>query len=136
MEYAKIVVMRVIEALPGDASWEEILRAVRVAAGYRGGSPSDGSVSVREPAFSFGLAPLTPQPSEDPMERTFDVVVERDEEGFYVGSVPGIRGCHTQARTVEELMERVREAIMLCLEVMGGEPDMEYLGLKRVSVGL
>lgn len=51
------------------------------------------------------------------MRRVFDVLVERDEDGWLVASVPGLRGCHTQARTVEELVERVREAVELCLEV-------------------
>lgn len=51
------------------------------------------------------------------MERYFDVVIERDEEGYYVASVPEFPGCHRQARSLDELTERVREAIKLCLEV-------------------
>jgi len=50
------------------------------------------------------------------MSREFNVVIERDEEGYYVASVPTLRGCHTQARSLDELMERVREVIALCLE--------------------
>lgn len=50
------------------------------------------------------------------MERDFDVVVERDGAGYLVASVPGLPGCHTQARSLDELMERVREDIELCLE--------------------
>jgi predicted RNase H-like HicB family nuclease len=53
----------------------------------------------------------------DAMARDFNVIIERDSEGFYVASVPSLRGCHTQARSLDELMERVREAIELCLEV-------------------
>jgi len=53
------------------------------------------------------------------VERKFTVVVERDEDGYYVGSVVELPGCHTQARTVEELMERVREAVELYLEAAG-----------------
>ena len=49
----------------------------------------------------------------------FDVVVERDSEGYFVASVPALPGCHTQARSLDELMTRVREAIELCLEVQG-----------------
>ena len=45
-----------------------------------------------------------------------DVVVERDAEGFYVASVPVLQGCHTQAQSLDELMDRVREVIALCLE--------------------
>ena len=51
------------------------------------------------------------------MSREFNVVIERDEEGYLVASVPSLPGCHTQARSLDELMERVREAMTLCLEV-------------------
>ena len=44
------------------------------------------------------------------MGREFDVVVERDGEGFYVAPVPALPGCHTQARSLDELMERIKEA--------------------------
>ena len=47
--------------------------------------------------------------------REYDVVVERDSEGFYVATVPALPGCHTQARSRDELMERIREAIELCV---------------------
>jgi len=49
----------------------------------------------------------------------FSVIVERDQDGVYVGSVPELPGCHTQARTVGELMERVPEAVELYLDVEG-----------------
>ncbi|MGA2214805.1 MAG: type II toxin-antitoxin system HicB family antitoxin [Bryobacteraceae bacterium] len=51
------------------------------------------------------------------MPRQFDVVIERDEEGYYVASVPQLPGCHTQARSPDEVTQRIREAIELCLEV-------------------
>jgi predicted RNase H-like HicB family nuclease len=50
------------------------------------------------------------------MQRVFDVVIERDEDQYFVASVPALPGCHTQARSLDELMERVREAIELCLD--------------------
>jgi predicted RNase H-like HicB family nuclease len=50
-------------------------------------------------------------------KREFSVIVERDEEGYYVATVPALPGCHTQARSLDKLVERVREAIALCLEV-------------------
>jgi predicted RNase H-like HicB family nuclease len=51
------------------------------------------------------------------MSRQFDVVIERDEEGIYVASVPQLPGCHTQAESLDQLMDRIREAIELCLEL-------------------
>ncbi|HEY6990428.1 MAG TPA: type II toxin-antitoxin system HicB family antitoxin [Bryobacteraceae bacterium] len=54
------------------------------------------------------------------MPRQFDVVIERNEEGYYVASVPQIPGCHTQARSLDEVTQRLREAIEPCLEVEGG----------------
>ena len=53
------------------------------------------------------------------MAREFMVVIERDEDGYLVGSVPSLRGCHTQGRTMDQLLERMKEAIELCLEVEG-----------------
>ncbi len=69
------------------------------------------------------------------MSREFSVVIERDEEGYYVASVPALPGCHTQARSLDELMDRVREAITLCLEVRAEENGgLEFVGVQRVSV--
>ncbi len=53
------------------------------------------------------------------MRREFNVVIERDSEGYYVASVPELPGCHTQARSLDKLLSRIREAIELCLEVQG-----------------
>ena len=50
------------------------------------------------------------------MPRQFDVVIERDSEGYYVASVPQLPGCHTQARSLDDVTERIREAIELCLK--------------------
>ena len=69
------------------------------------------------------------------MSREFNVVIERDGEGYYVASVPTLPGCHTQARSLYELMDRVREAIALYLEVKSGEANgLEFVGVQRVSV--
>jgi len=69
------------------------------------------------------------------MNREFSVVVERDAEGYYVASVPAIPGCHSQARSLDELMSRIREAIGLNLEVEGNEiEDLEFVGVQRVTV--
>ncbi|TVQ65478.1 MAG: type II toxin-antitoxin system HicB family antitoxin [Phycisphaerales bacterium] len=69
------------------------------------------------------------------MQREFDVVVERDPEGFLVATVPGLPGCHTQARSLDELMERVREVIELCLEEeVSPPPLLEFVGVQRVRL--
>jgi predicted RNase H-like HicB family nuclease len=54
--------------------------------------------------------------NETETQRDFTVIVEREEDGNYVASVPALAGCHTQARSLDELMQRVQEAIALCLE--------------------
>jgi predicted RNase H-like HicB family nuclease len=71
------------------------------------------------------------------MRREFDVLIERDSEGYYVASVPALHGCHTQARSLDDLMQRVREAVELCLEVEGdaaGAP-LDFVGVQRIAVG-
>jgi len=69
------------------------------------------------------------------MGREFNVVVERDAEGFYVASVPTLQGCHTQARSLDELMDRIKEAIELCLEVQGETSEtLDFVGVQRVRL--
>lgn len=69
------------------------------------------------------------------MVREFSVIIERDSEGYYIATVPALRGCHTQARSLDVLMERIREAIELCLEVEAEEvPFQEFVGVQRVQV--
>jgi len=69
------------------------------------------------------------------MTRAFNIIIERDSEGYYVASVPELRGCHTQAKSLDALMKRVREAIELCLEVEGSEtPSQEFVGIQRIMV--
>jgi predicted RNase H-like HicB family nuclease len=69
------------------------------------------------------------------MELAFNVIIERDEEGFYVASVPELQGCHTQARSLDTLMERIREAIDLCLEEHGAPlGSTEFVGVQRITV--
>jgi predicted RNase H-like HicB family nuclease len=69
------------------------------------------------------------------MTREFNVVIERDEDGYFVASVPELRGCHTQAKSLDVLMKRVKEAIQLCLEVE--EPvSNEFIGIQRVAISV
>jgi len=67
------------------------------------------------------------------VKKEFNVVIEQDEDGYFVASVPALRGCHTQAKSLDVLMKRIREAIELCLEVE--EPvSNQFIGVQRVAV--
>lgn len=69
------------------------------------------------------------------MTRQFNVVMERDSDGYFVASVPSLPGCHTQAKSLDELMQRIGEAIELCLEVQGTEVEpLDFVGIQRITV--
>jgi predicted RNase H-like HicB family nuclease len=69
------------------------------------------------------------------MAREFNVIIEKDEEGYYVASVPELHGCHTQAKSLDVLMKRVKEAIALCLEVEDKRSvPLEFVGVQRILV--
>ena len=69
------------------------------------------------------------------MKREFYVVIERDETGLYVGEVPQLRGCYTQARTLDELLKNIQEVIELCLEDSPAtRPLPEFVGVQKVLV--
>lgn len=71
------------------------------------------------------------------MNKRFNVIIERDREGYYVASVPSLRGCHTQAKSLDELIQRIKEAIELCLEVEGKAVEpLDFIGVQQVSVAL
>ena len=69
-------------------------------------------------------------PPRDP----FTVIVERDEAGYFVATVPALVGCHTQAKSLDVLMRRVREAIMLCLHDAPKQPRREFIAVQQVQV--
>ena len=65
----------------------------------------------------------------------FTVLIEQDEDGIYVAKVPDISGCYTQGKTVEQVMERIKEAIQVCLE--GDIEDiipMKFVGVQQLEV--
>ena len=49
-------------------------------------------------------------------KRQLTAIIERDEDGYYVASIPELHGCHTQGKDLSEVMERIKEAALLCLE--------------------
>jgi len=65
--------------------------------------------------------------------RQFTVVIEQDEDGHSVASVPPLPSCHTQARTLEELTPRIREVIALRLAEQDA-PRMKFVALQQVEV--
>jgi len=69
------------------------------------------------------------------MKRDVHVFIERDEDGWYVGSVPSLPGCHTQARSLDELTERMQEAIEAYLD--GSESNLviaDFIGTQKITV--
>ncbi len=71
------------------------------------------------------------------MKHLFNVVIERDEEGYYVASVPSLPGCHTQVRSLDQLMERIKEAIELYLDVENEHSELaatDFIGIQQVMV--
>lgn len=69
------------------------------------------------------------------MNREFNVVIEKDADGYFIASVPILNGCHTQAKSLDELMERIKEAIVLCLEFEEESTDkLDFVGVQRVIV--
>jgi len=71
------------------------------------------------------------------MTYNFTVLIEQDESGSYVASVPSLKSCYTQAATVPDVLEKIREAIALCLEV---EKDFQayskFVGIQQIEVAV
>ncbi|MFH1654208.1 MAG: type II toxin-antitoxin system HicB family antitoxin [Pseudomonadota bacterium] len=70
-------------------------------------------------------------------KRVFNVIIERDEDGYFIAEVPELKGCHTQAKSLDELIVRIREAIALSLEIEDNKYDeksLEFIGIQRVAV--
>ena len=73
------------------------------------------------------------------MKKEFTAVIEQDEDGIYIASVPELEGCHTQAKTLDKLRERVKEAIELYLEVESDliqEVPLNFIGIQKVEVAV
>jgi predicted RNase H-like HicB family nuclease len=68
-------------------------------------------------------------------KRKFTVLIERDEAGYYLATVPVLQGCHTQAKNLDTLMKRVREVIELCLEEENGDVhELDLVGIQQITV--
>nr|BAL59720.1 hypothetical conserved protein [Candidatus Acetothermum autotrophicum] len=70
-------------------------------------------------------------------KQEFYVIIERDEDGYYVADVPELPGCHTQAKSLDALLPRVQEAIALYLEALPQYQESgEFVGIQRITVRL
>lgn len=72
------------------------------------------------------------------MVKTFEVVIEKDEDGVFVASVPTLPGCHTQANSLRELKANIREAIEAYLESLENEepPATKFVKIQTVRVAV
>ncbi len=75
-------------------------------------------------------------PARRSVKREFTVIIEQDEDDYFIGTVPQVKGCHTQAKSLDELMKRVKEAVRLCLEAEGDndEDELQFIGVQRIAV--
>ena len=64
--------------------------------------------------------------------KEFYVVIERDEDGIYIGEVPQLKACYSQGETIDELMNNIREVIEMCLEELEEELTTEFIGVQKV----
>jgi len=67
-------------------------------------------------------------------KKAFTVVIEKDEEGWFVADVPELQGCHTQAKSMDELIKRVKEVIELCSEDKTEKFPNQFVGIQMVEV--
>jgi predicted RNase H-like HicB family nuclease len=66
-------------------------------------------------------------------KKAYTVVIEQDEDGWLVADVPELEACHTQAKTMDELLKRVKEVISLCTEEQK-EIQNKFIGVQMVEV--
>ena len=66
--------------------------------------------------------------------QTFNVIIEQGEDGYFISEVVGLPGCHTQAKTYDELIKRTKEAIKLYLKLNPEEPLLKFIGLQQIDV--
>jgi len=64
--------------------------------------------------------------------KEFYVVIERDEDGMYIGEVPQLKACYSQGETIDELMKNIKEVIEMCLEELEEESITEFIGVQKV----
>ncbi|MEK6889029.1 MAG: type II toxin-antitoxin system HicB family antitoxin [Nanoarchaeota archaeon] len=63
----------------------------------------------------------------------YNLIIEKDEEGWFVGSIPELPGCYTQAKTIPQLLERIKEAIEVYLEGEKNIPLIKFIGIRKIE---
>ena len=66
--------------------------------------------------------------------KTYRVRYEQDEVGYWVATVQGVPGCHTQARSLETVRDRVREALAVCVDDADKARLVDFFHLRRAPV--
>ena len=71
-------------------------------------------------------------------EMNFKVLIEKDEDGYFIATVPSLPGCISQGKTEHEAMENIKEAIELHLVVLAEEgiPIVESAHVKETTVAV
>lgn len=68
------------------------------------------------------------------MKKEFSVIIEKDTDGYYVATVPALKGCHTQAKSLDELMVRIKEATELYLETEDVNLTSDFVGVQKLTI--
>ena len=79
------------------------------------------------------LALKKPIRAKSQKQRSFTVLIEKDQDGYFVATVPSLKSCYTQAKTLDKLYPRIKEVISLCLEEK--EPvAMEFVAVQQLEI--
>lgn len=117
-----------------EPAWAEVGRSGDAFLPSRGGWT--GRVAEPRPTPAYGAAvTLQEAGAGRPIRREFTAIIQRDAEGYYVGSVPTIAGCQARARTRDELTRLMQDAIRHAVEA-GDEPaaSLEFVGVQVIEV--
>lgn len=70
------------------------------------------------------------------MKREYNIIIEKDSKGYYLGYVPELKGCHSQAKSIDVLIHRMEEVIELCEEVYGiSDRQTQFIGIQKMVIG-
>lgn len=69
-----------------------------------------------------------------PSQQEFYVIIQRDEDGYYVGEVPQLEACYSQGETIDELMKNMKEVIELCIEEKSEKSRTEFVGIQKIVI--